>query len=48
MIQVRSKQLASVSSILQRKYVLSALFPQGKLPRDCHAKLMNKLKNMGF
>lgn len=46
MISARRRQLQS--NVLQQKYIISALYPQGPLSPDTHAKLMNKLKDMGF
>lgn len=49
MIRARRQQLnEALGTELQRRYILSALFPQGKISPQAHHNLMNKLKNMGF
>lgn len=52
MIRARTAQLREAtrhnSKDLQLRYILSALYPRGAIPPDAHAKLMNKLRDMGF
>lgn len=46
MIRMRRQKIES--TVLQQKYIISALYPKGPPSPQSYIRLMNKLKDMGF